>query len=73
MDLGIGLLALIFLGLQILYLRYRKKRWAKYNNSNKIGVSELSSIVKIVAVMVIALFTAIYFILKFLNDNGHLS
>ena len=68
MNLVIGLIAIILFGLEIYYFKYWKRRRIKYNESNKIEASDLSSIVKIFAVIIASLITAIYFFLKFFDQ-----
>ena len=68
----ISLASFILMILQILYFLYWRRRRIKYNPSGKVEWADLSSIVKIFAVILTFLMSGTFFLLKFLDDNGSL-
>jgi len=64
-NLIIAILSFSFFILQILYLIYWSNRREKFNKSGKVELSDTSSIVKMIAVLVALLISSIFFFLKF--------
>lgn len=69
-NLIIAILSFSFFILQIFYMIYWKNRRKKFNKSGKVELSDTSSIVKMVSVLVALLISSIFFFLKFLNTTS---
>ena len=69
-NLIIAILSFCFFILQIFYLIYWRNRRKKFNKSGKVELSDTSSIVKMIAVLVALLISSIFFFLKFLNTTS---